>query len=169
MQVRSAARPITVRPAAVAAKPAVKAAVEPAQAKATKPAQAAKPKADDGFGSDMLQHLAFGLANVGAVAKLPGALSKLAQLVPKQALGMLNVAMGGWNAYKDIQGLKNPANTKKGDDYLRLGGDAAMIAGGAAMLAGALVAPWLPLAGAGVAAAGYLARSAGIWRDETRW
>jgi hypothetical protein len=32
-----------------------------------------------------------------------------------------------------------------------------------------MVAPWLPLVGAGVAAAGYLAKAVGTWNDESRW
>jgi hypothetical protein len=73
------------------------------------------------------------------------------------------------NGFKDVLGLKKANNTKKSDDFTRIGGDAGMVLGGVALVAGAAIAPWVPLVGAGVAAAGFLARAVGIWNDETRW
>jgi hypothetical protein len=167
MQVRSAAvRPLNVvRPAAA---PAAKAAVQPAAPAPAKAAAPIKVKTDAGFGSDMLQHTLFGLTNLGQIINL-GALSGLVQALPKSALGIVNVGYGAFNLFKDITGLKKDTNTKKTDDYTRIAGGAAVVAGGVALLAGAMVAPWVPLVGAGVAAAGYLARAVGIWNDETRW
>lgn len=176
MQVRSTAvRPaasVARRPvvAAAAAQPAAKPAVAKAAVMPTAPAKAApiKVKTDEGFGSDMLQHTLFALTNLGQIVNL-GALSGLIQALPKSALGIVNVGYGAFGLFKDWKGLKNEANTKKGDDYTRIAGGAAIVGGGIALLAGAALAPWVPLVGAGVAAAGYLARSVGIWNDETRW
>ncbi|MNS25225.1 hypothetical protein D3C72_571170 [compost metagenome] len=169
MQVRSAAvRPaasVARRPVVAAAQPVAKAAVMPAA-----PAKAApiKVQTDAGFGSDMLQHTLFALTNLGQIMNL-GALSGLIKVLPKPALGIVNIGYGAFGLFKDWRGLKNEANTKKSDDVTRMAGGAAIVTGGIAILAGAAVAPWVPLVGAGVAAAGYLARSVGIWNDETRW
>lgn len=162
MQVRSTARPITVARRPIVTAPAVaRAAVQPA-------AQPIKVKTDAGFGSDMLQHCIFALTNLGQIVSL-GGLGGLIKALPKGALGIVNVGYGAFNLVRDVLGLKKATNTKKGDDYTRIAGGAAIVTGGVAILAGALVGPWLPLVGAGVAAAGYLARAVGIWNDETRW
>ena len=87
--------------------------------------------------------------------------------VPKDRI--VDIGFAAFNGFKDIMGLKKEGNTKKSDDFIRIGGDAGMLVGGAALLAGAAIAPWVPLVGAGVAAAGFLARAVGIWKDETRW
>lgn len=169
MQVRS------VRPATVARRPIVAAAAKPA-VEPTKPAPQPAPASkkpriatDAGFGSDIFQSFLFALTNLGTIVKLPGGLSGLIQMLPKSSLGVLNIAMGGFNMFKDITGLKKENNTKKGDDYIRIGSNAALIGGGVALLAGAALAPWVPLAGAGLAVAGYLGRMVGVWQDETRW
>lgn len=166
MQVRSVrpAASIARRPVVTAAKPAA----QPAKP-ATAPTTARPALADKSFGSDIFQSLLFGLSNLGTIIKLPGGISGLLQMLPKSSLGMLNIGMGGFNMYKDITGLKKENNTKKGDDYIRIGSNAALIGGGVALLAGAALAPWVPLVGAGVAAAGYLGRMVGVWQDETRW
>jgi hypothetical protein len=140
--------------------------VQPAPA--PKAAAPVKPKTDAGFGSDMLQHSIFALTNLGQILPL-GPLSAIAQALPAPMLGIVDLGFGAMNAFKDVLGLKKAGNTKKSDDFIRIGGDAGMLVGGAALLAGAAVAPWLPLVGAGVAAAGFLARAVGIWKDETRW
>lgn len=171
MQVRSTARPITVaRRPVVAAKPAAqpvaKAAVQP-----TAPAAKSAPikiKTDAGFGSDMLQSTIFTLTNLGQIVNL-GALSGLIQALPKNMLGIVNIGYGAFGLFKDIKGLKAENNTRNSDNYTRIAGGAAVVAGGLALAAGAMVAPWLPLVGAGVAAAGYLAKAVGTWNDETRW
>lgn len=174
MQVRSAAvRPaasVARRPIAAAAQPAAKPAVAKAAVMPAAPAKAApiKVQTDAGFGSDMLQHTLFALTNLGQIVNL-GALSGLIQALPKPALGIVNIGYGAFGLFKDWRGLKNEANTKKSDDVTRMAGGAAIVTGGIAILAGAALAPWVPLVGAGVAAAGYLARSVGIWNDETRW
>lgn len=172
MQVRSTARPVTVaRRPIVAAKPAAqavaKAAVQPA-APAAKSAQPIKIKTDAGFGSDMLQSTIFTLTNLGQIVNL-GALSGLIQAVPKNMLGIVNIGYGAFGLFKDVKGLKAENNTRNSDNYTRIAGGAAVVAGGLALAAGAMVAPWLPLVGAGVAAAGYLAKAVGTWNDETRW
>jgi hypothetical protein len=182
MQVRSTAvrpaasvarRPVVAAAAQPAAKPAValpKASLAQAAVMPAAPAKAApiKVQTDEGFGSDMLQHTLFALTNLGQIVNL-GALSGLIQALPKPALGIVNIGYGAFGLFKDWRGLKNEANTKKGDDVTRMAGGAAIVGGGIAILAGAALAPWVPLVGAGVAAAGYLARSVGIWNDETRW
>lgn len=173
MQVRSTARPVTVaRRPVVAAKPAAqpvaKAAVQPAEKPVAKSAQPIKIKTDAGFGSDMLQSTIFTLTNLGQIVNL-GALSGLIQALPKNMLGIVNIGYGAFGLFKDIKGLKAETNTRNSDNYTRIAGGAAVVAGGVALLAGAMVAPWLPLVGAGVAAAGYLAKAVGTWNDETRW
>jgi hypothetical protein len=168
MAIRPVARPAV----ALARRPVVAAAPAPA-AKAAAPAPAGKnvkaTNADSSFGSDILQTGIYSLMNIGNIIALPAGLSALVGMLPKPMLGGFNVIMGGFNAFKDVMGLRNPKDTKKSDDYIRLGGDAAIIGGGVALLAGAAIAPIVPLIGAGVAAAGYLARAVGIWKDETRW
>lgn len=169
MQVRSTARPITVARRPVVTAPAVvRAAVQPAAQPIASRGSAIKVKTDAGFGSDMLQHCIFALTNLGQIVSL-GGLGGLIKALPKGALGIVNVGYGAFNLVRDVLGLKKATNTKKSDDYTRIAGGAAIVTGGVAILAGALVGPWLPLVGAGVAAAGYLARAVGIWNDETRW
>ena len=168
MQVRSTARPVTVarRPVVAAAQPTMKAAVQPAA-----PAKAAPPikvKTDAGFGSDMLQNTIFSLTNLGQIVNL-GALSGLMKALPKNMLGIANIAYGAFGLFKDVKGLKAENNTRNGDNYTRIAGGVAVVAGGAALAAGAMVAPWLPLMGAGVAAAGFLAKAVGTWNAETRF
>lgn len=166
MQVRSVGPALARRPVvATSARPAV----QPAPAPAPKAAAPVKPKTDSGFGSDIFQSFLLGLTNLGAIVKLPGGLSQLIQMVPPQALGVMNLVMGGMGMFKDIKGLKDERNTKNTDNYIRIGGNAALLAGGAALLAGAAVAPVLPLIGAGVAVAGFAAKIVGTWQDETRW
>jgi hypothetical protein len=170
MQVRSAARPITVvakRPVAAAPAPAAPKAA-PAKTAAPKASAPVKVQVDSGFGSDMLQHSIFALTNLGQIIKLPGGISGLVQALPTPLLGLVNIGFGGMDAFKDLKGLKKAGNTKKSDDTIRLAGDAGMVLGGVALLAGAALAPWVPLVGAGVAAASFLARAVGIWNDETR-
>lgn len=167
MQVRS------VGPAAIARRPVVastpRPATQPAPAPAPQTSAPIKPKTDSGFGSDIFQNFLLGLTNLGAIVKLPGGLSQLIQMVPPQALGIMNLVMGGMGMFKDIRGLKDANNTKNSDNYIRIGGNAALLAGGAALLAGAAIAPVVPLIGAGVAVAGFAARIIGTWQDETRW
>jgi hypothetical protein len=170
MQVRSTARPVTVarRPVVVAkaaAQPVAKAAVQPAPVAKSAPI---KIKTDAGFGSDMLQNTIFTLTNLGQIVNL-GALSGLIQALPKNMLGIVNIGYGAFGLFKDIKGLKAENNTRNSDNYTRIAGGAAVVAGGLALAAGAMVAPWLPLVGAGVAAAGYLAKAVGTWNDESRW
>lgn len=166
--IRPTVRPVTVvakRPAAV---PVAKAAVQPAPAAPAKTSAPVKVQTDSGFGSDMLQHTIFALTNLGQLIPL-GPLSAITQALPGPLLGIVDVGYGLMNGFKDVLGLKKAGNTKKSDDFTRIGGDAGMLVGGLAMVAGAAVAPWVVLAGAGVAAAGFLARMVGIWNDETRW
>lgn len=166
MQVRSVGPALARRPVvASAARPAV----QPAPAPAPKSAAPIKPKTDSGFGSDIFQNFILGLTNLGAIVKLPGGLSQLIQMVPTQALGVMNLVMGGMGMFKDIKGLKDERNTKSTDNYIRIGGNAALLAGGAALLAGAAIAPVVPLIGAGLAVAGFAAKIVGTWQDETRW
>jgi hypothetical protein len=169
MQVRPSVRPLTVvakRPAAAA--PVAKAAVQAAPAPAAKAKAPVKVMTDAGFGSDMLQHSIFALTNLGQFLPL-GPLSAITQALPGGILGIVDVGYGLMNGFKDVIGLKKANNTKKSDDFTRIGGDAGMVLGGVALVAGAAIAPWVPLVGAGVAAAGFLARAVGIWNDETRW
>lgn len=165
MQIRPVA-PTTLarRPLAVAttAKPAAQPTMKPTAA-------VVKPQTDPGFGSDIFQSILFSLANLGQIVKLPAGLSGIVQSLPKQSLGIANLMFGAMNAFKDWKSLKNPLNTRNSDNYTRLAGDAAMLVGGVALVAGAAVAPVVPLIGAGVAAAGFLARAVGIWNDESRW
>ena len=150
MQIRPVA-PTTLarRPLAVAttAKPAVQPTTKPAAAPV-------KPQTDAGFGSDIFQSGLYALMNIGQLVKLPAGLSGIVQMLPKSTLGIVNIALGGMNAFKDWRSLSNPLNTRNSDNYTRLAGDAAVIVGGVALLAGAAVAPVVPLIGAGVAALG---------------
>jgi hypothetical protein len=124
--------------------------------------------ADAAFGSDIFQAATYGLTNLGQIVTLPSFLGGLVRALPLQALGAFNLGMGLFNGYKDIKGLKDPKNTRDWDNHIRLGADAALVAGGALILGGALLSPALPLVGAGLAAAGFFARTVGIWNDESR-
>ena len=170
MQVRAAVqpnRPVTVRPTGT---PAQAAAPKPATGVAPQPKTPIKPRnADAGFGTEIFQSALYALTNVGQIVALPGGLSGLIQMLPKGGLGIFNVVMGGFNAFKDWRSLSAAGNTRNSDNYTRLAGDGAMIAGGALLLGGALIGPVVPLIGAGIAAAGYVARIVGVWNDESRW
>lgn len=168
MQVRPTVapnRPVAVRPAAT-----------PAPAPAAPQGQAPAPKtpvkarnADPGFGTEIFQGALYGLMNLGQVVTLPGGISQLIQMLPASSLGVFNIVMGGFNGFKDWKSLSNPANTRNSDNYTRLAGDAGIVVGGLALLAGGAIAPVVPLIGAGLAAAGFLARIVGVWNDESRW
>ena len=165
MQVRAAVlpnRPLVNRPQAPASATA-------GPGSAPQPAQPIKARnADGGFGSDIFQSALYSLTNLAQVLPL-GSLSGLIQMLPLPALGVFDLVLGGMNGVKDYMGLKKPNNVRRSDDYTRLAGDAAVVAGGAILLGGAFIAPWLPLVGAGLAGAGFLARAVGVWNDESRW
>lgn len=171
MQVRAAVTPnraLAVRPAGQPAQAPKQAAAPAGQAPAPKAPVKAR-NADPAFGSEIFQSALYALTNVGQIVTLPGGLSGLVQMLPKSSLGIFNVVMGGFNAFKDYKSLSAAGNTRNSDNYTRLAGDGAMIAGGALLLGGALLGPAVPLIGAGLAAAGYVARIVGIWNDESRW
>jgi hypothetical protein len=166
MQV-TANRPLAARPVAKAVPAAAPA--KPA-GQAPQPAKPVKARnADAGFGSEIFQNALYGLMNLGQVVPLPGGVSGLIQMLPASMLGVFNVVMGGFNAFKDWRSLKSPANTRNSDNYTRLAGDAGIVVGGVALLAGAAIAPVVPLIGAAVAAAGFATRIVGVWNDESRW
>lgn len=170
MQVRAAVlpnRPVAVRPTAGTA-PA-KAASQGAPAAPAPKAPIKARNADASFGSDIFQSTLYSLMNLGQIVTLPGGISQLIQALPQSGLGVFNLVMGGMNAFKDWKSLKHPANTRNSDNYTRLAGDAAIIVGGVGLLAGAAIAPAVPLIGAGLAAAGFIARAVGVWNDESRW
>ena len=166
MQVRATVMPTVTRPAMrVVAQPA---AAAPGRVPAAQ-AQPVKPKlADKNFGSDIFQSVVYATMNIGRIVPLPAFLAGMVNRIPVQFMGLFNMGMAAFNGFKDIRGLSKDGNTKKSDDYIRLGGGAAMLLGGAALAFGAAVAPVVPLIGAGVAAVGYLARAVGVWNDETR-
>lgn len=169
MQVRPTVapnRPVAVRPAATPA-PAANAAPAP---KAPTPKAPVKARnADAGFGTEIFQSALYSLMNLGQIVNLPGGISQLIQMLPASSLGIFNIVMGGFNAFKDWKSLSNPANTRNSDNYTRLAGDAGIVLGGLALLAGSAIAPVVPLVGAGLAAAGFAARIVGVWNDESRW
>ncbi|MEB3197754.1 MAG: hypothetical protein VKP62_11175 [Candidatus Sericytochromatia bacterium] len=127
-----------------------------------------KRNADAAFGSDIFQSITYGLTNVGQIVPLPAFLAGLIRALPLQGVGVFDIGMGAFNGYKDIKSLKHEKNTRNWDNYVRIGSDAAMVAGGALLLGGAALSPVLPLVGAGLAAAGFFARTVGIWNDESR-
>lgn len=167
MQVRAAVapnRPLATR-AAVPAAP--QAPAPTGQAPAPKAPVKAR-NADPAFGSEIFQSALYALMNVGQIIPL-GGLGQLIQALPKSSLGVFNIVMGGFNAFKDWKSLSAAGNTRNSDNYTRLAGDGAMIVGGGLLLGGALLGPAVPLIGAGIAAAGFAARIVGIWNDESRW